>query len=250
VAQAALSVEIGSAQEGEVLEIVPHGQKISLWADPSTSGVSFDWKVEAGSGILTSKTDPSVQYVAPDSVESEEEVTVSVTVTDPETHRTAHDRIVIRLLPPTPPPAAETLALSQTPTPTPLPPSSGDVIVLDPARFITQTVPGGEDFFQDIRPRGKDCVDLRGYTLEITFETSGKGEGKQAQLWFKNSQFENVFAYPESITSSQPMRFNPAVDPCNVCDFTDFSCISSVGAKVWGGTQGVQLTSARLVGPQ
>jgi hypothetical protein len=248
--------QISLPQADEVLEIIPNGQKISLRADTASAEAVIEWKL-TGNGSLSSKTEPVIQYVAPQSVDADEEVTITVTVTDPRTGRSASDHIVIRLL----------SSSVTTDRATPLPPTSGPVpptatstptldsglttgtLELDPTKFITQTVPDGEDFFQDIRRDGA-CVDLRGYILEITFEIASQaGEGKQAQLWFKGAGFRNVYAFPEPIVSGQPMRFDPTVDPLNVSEFNDLSCINAVGAKIWGGTQGLAIAAARLIRP-
>lgn len=238
------AVEISSSQTGDALEIVASGQKISLQANSNSASVSFHWKL-VGSGSLTSDSDPVIQYEAPQSVDVEEEVTVIVTVTDPSTGNAKDDYIIIRLLPSatsssqTPPPATVDTPSTESPV------SSAEAIVLDTAGFLVQPSGGQDEFFLDMRPDG-DCVDLSGYTIEMTFQGA---EGMQVQLFFKNAQFRNVYAFPTSFISGQPVRFDPAVDDRNVDEFDDFSCIAAVGAKIWGGAQGVQITSARLFKP-
>jgi hypothetical protein len=238
VGETELSVEIHSSQEGEVLEIASNGQKIPLWVDP-IPGVSFQWKL-TGSGDLTNKTDPSIQYEVPQSVEGEEEVLVTVTATNPKTNHTASDYIVIRLRPST----------SIASVPDASIPGSGE-LQLDPAKFIVQDSQSGEEFFLDTRFGDvpglplDDGVDLSNYVLEFTVQG---GDGKEVQLYFKNSNWENVFAYPKQIVSGQPIRFDPAVDDRDVDQFQDFTHIYAVGAKIWGGVQGVKIVSARLIG--
>jgi hypothetical protein len=115
-----------------------------------------------------------------------------------------------------------------------------------------QTVGGGQEFYLDLRYGGvsnpelphPDGVDLSAYTLEITL----RGPQKDAQLFFKDRGFNNLYSERKPITSDDhPMRFDPVHDPCEVCQFRDLTHIYAVGAKIWGGVQGVDIISARLV---
>lgn len=123
--QATPFVNIGSSQklvDDNRIIIVAKGQKISLWADPIPAEGSFRWEWN-GSGSLTSETEPTIQYIAPSSVDVEEEVAITVTVADSATGRTATGRVVIQLLPPpTETPVAIT-ALTPSPA-TAIPPTS------------------------------------------------------------------------------------------------------------------------------
>lgn len=112
-----------------------------------------------------------------------------------------------------------------------------------------------DDFYRDIRGSyvrcggGKDAHyvyinDLTDYVLEMTFQG---GDGKCAQLYFKDSNWRNVYSKCIKIKDGKPIRFDPKLDSCDVCEFIDFSNIYAVGAQIGGGIQGVELTSARLV---
>lgn len=118
--------------------------------------------------------------------------------------------------------------------------------------FSTQ---GGNEFILDftkmkitgLPTQGKpstDGVDLKEYDLEMTFTGA---EGRQIQLWFKNSEWKNVYAFPVAAQTGKPIRFNPMKDDRNVNDFSDFSHIYAVGAKVFGGLEGTKVESARLI---
>jgi hypothetical protein len=119
----------------------------------------------------------------------------------------------------------------------------------NPDDFIVQ----GDEFFLDIRYNAIPCVldsgrgygvNLSNYILEMTFQG---GDGRQAQLYLKNYEWANVYSKRKRITSGQPLRFDPINDPCDVCDFRDFGNIYAIGAKIWGGTQGVEIVSACLI---
>lgn len=142
-----------------------------------------------------------------------------------------------------------------TPAPSPSLLNSGtiDVIELNPADFKMQDGDRdgeAEEFILDTRFGAipdlpvQDGVDLKYYDLEFTFQG---GDGKQAQLWYKNQNWANVYSFPYSITSGQPIHYNPFADGRNVDEFDDFAHIYAIGAKVWEGVDGVQLISARLI---
>lgn len=123
VAQAEPLAKINSSQ-GELIEIAPNGQKILLWVETSINNPSYEWKL-TGSGALSSKTEPETQYIAPESLATEEVVGVTVTVVDQDDpSRTASARFTIRLVPPVPAPtdtptSTLTPTLTETPAPSP-----------------------------------------------------------------------------------------------------------------------------------
>lgn len=132
--------------------------------------------------------------------------------------------------------------------PSPSAPSSSEeeTLQLESAKFVVQ----GAEFLLDARYGAipdlphDDGVNLSSYILEITFQG---GEGKEAQLFFKDSNWGNVYSKRKQIISGQPLRFDPAVDPRDVDDFQDFTRIYGIGAKIDGGMEGVNITSARLI---
>jgi len=241
MASTAPVVEIGSSQEGKSLEITLDGQQktIVLWADAEPANVTFQWEL-VGSGSLTSDSKASIQYVSPQSVDGEEEVVINVQVTDAESGLVASDRVIIRLLS-----AAPTAAV---PTDTPIPESGALELPLE--EFIVQDVDNGQEFFLDTRFGAvpmlpfPDGVDLGAYLLELTFQG---GDGKEAQLFFKDSRWASVYSVSRQIVSGQAIRFDPFADRQEVSDFDDFEHIYAVGAKIWGGVQDVKILSARLI---
>jgi mannan endo-1,4-beta-mannosidase len=91
----------------------------------------------------------------------------------------------------------------------------------------------------------QDGVDLSNYDLEFTFQG---GDGKQVQLWYKSGpNWFNVYSFPYPITSGWPIHYNPLADGRNVDEFNDFNHIYAIGIKVFGGVEGVQIVSARLI---
>jgi mannan endo-1,4-beta-mannosidase len=85
---------------------------------------------------------------------------------------------------------------------------------------------------------------LSNLDLEFVFH---EGDGQQVQLWYKDQNWRNVYSFPYPITSGQPSRYNSFTDGRNVDEFDDFTHIYAIGAKVWGGVDGVQIISARLI---
>jgi hypothetical protein len=131
-------------------------------------------------------------------------------------------------------------SVTQTP---PLTPALTQIPPIILKGFIVQNVQGGQEFYLDIR-KGKTGISLEGYILEITFQG---GDGREAQIFFKDCGFDSVYAFPKPISDGQPMRFNPATDDRAVDEFSDFTCINAVGAKIFGGVQGVKIVNARLI---
>lgn len=118
----------------------------------------------------------------------------------------------------------------------------------DPAKFIRRDP--WWDFYLDIRSgiscgrAGYQPSNLTDFVLEMTFQG---GNGKYAQLYFKNPEWKNVYSTLRPIRDGVPIRFDPIYDDCAVREFTDFSNIAAVGAKIWGDILGVKLVSACLV---
>jgi hypothetical protein len=149
-----------------------------------------------------------------------------------------------------------TNAALPTKTPVPLNPPTSPAIELLPSKFTVQGagagVQGGEEFYLETRFGGvsepelllQDGVDLTGYSLEITFQDAQK----EVQLFFKDREFNSVYSF-RIWSTDEPMCFDPVADPCEVCQLKpeDFAHIYGVGAKVWGGVEGVEIASARLV---
>jgi hypothetical protein len=141
-----------------------------------------------------------------------------------------------------------TIFNTETPTPTvsntkvSTPTSTIPPIILKGV-IVQDVQPDGQEFYYDIR-KGKTGISLEGYTLEITFQG---GDGRDAQLFFKDCDFLNRYAIPQPIISGQAMRFNPAIDDLAVNQFSDFTCINAVGAKVFGGVQGIKIVDAQLI---
>ncbi|MDD5633687.1 MAG: cellulase family glycosylhydrolase [Candidatus Omnitrophica bacterium] len=74
---------------------------------------------------------------------------------------------------------------------------------------------------------------FKGYVLEIKFKS---GKSARIQPWFKNSSWQNVYAFPQSPDSDGIVRFDPKKDSCNVCDFKDLNDVAEIGFKVWGSS--------------
>jgi hypothetical protein len=95
-----------------------------------------------------------------------------------------------------------------------------------------------EDWFIPLAPEHRNLTDAAGkpgYVLELEVRNLAP-KPVQVQLWFKDADYKNVYAYPVTLqpTQQQTLRFNPASDRLNVHEFRDFSRIAAVGAKVWG----------------
>lgn len=120
-----------------------------------------------------------------------------------------------------------------------------------PSAFKTQ---GGNEFILDtrynvivglpIREEREKGVDLTKYDLEFTFKNAN---GRQIQLWYKNSSWRNVYSYPYTIQKEQSIRYNPFNDGRNVDEFNDFSHIYAIGAKVFDGLKNIQIISVKLI---
>jgi hypothetical protein len=119
-------------------------------------------------------------------------------------------------------------------------------LCVTPSSFLVRE----DEFFLDTRNGAipsippVNGVDLNNYILAMAFHG---GTGGQAQLYFKNSSWENVYSTWKGIADAPPLRFDPIYDPCDVCDFRDFSHIYAIGARIRNGTQGVTITSACLI---
>jgi hypothetical protein len=159
----------------------------------------------------------------------------------------------------TPPPTNTSLPPTKTPNPptaTPVPPTNTSVpptdppasatasqcVLIDPAAYIVQDVDDDQEFFFELRQNGAG-VDLRGCALEFVFQG---GNGKHVQLWFKDCSWKTVMAHPQTIVNGQAIRFDPATEPRRIDEFNDFNCIFAIGAKVYGGVQGIQIAEVRL----
>lgn len=135
-----------------------------------------------------------------------------------------------------------------TPTPAPITPTPTHPL-LDPTLFKTQ---GTDEFILDTRYGAipglpadvEKGVDLTKYDLEFTFQG---GEGKQVQLWYKDNKWANVYSYPYTLMSGQPIRYNPFKDGRKINEFNDFTQIYAIGAKVFGGVEGIKITQVRLI---
>lgn len=132
-----------------------------------------------------------------------------------------------------------------------LPKTPPHVLHVAPSSFKIQ----GDEFILDTRynvivglpirgERSTDGVDLTKYDLEFTFKNA---EGRQIQLWYKNSSWRNVYSYPYTILREQPIRYNPFTGGRNVDEFSDFTHIYAIGAKVFGGLKGIQIASVKLI---
>jgi hypothetical protein len=119
-------------------------------------------------------------------------------------------------------------------------------IEINPAIFVVQ----GDEFYLDLRYGAvpevplDDGINLTDYALEFTFDG---GDGRLAQLWYKNQSFANVYSEPWTISFGQPLEFNPRSDSAAVAEFTDFTHIYAVGARVQGGANGLTIATARLI---
>jgi hypothetical protein len=100
--------------------------------------------------------------------------------------------------------------------------SETNIIKVSPDQFKVQ----GNELLLDTGYAGVPR-DLTGYTLEFVFK---KGKRARVQLWFKDSNWRNVYSFPKSPVNGI-VRFNPATDRRNVNEFKDFTAINAVGAK-------------------
>jgi hypothetical protein len=248
------------------------GGEVAIAAEVTGVNPQFTWHAQRGT--LSRTEGPSVIYKAP-GTPGEDMVDLTVSSNGVTTTRSINFHVVAPTPTPPPTPTAmdqltetptlmRTPTLADTPTPapteslstdTPTPPRGGGTLVieLDPADFKIQDGDGdgiAEEFFLDTRFGAipglpvQDGVDLSNYDLEFTFEAR---DGQEAQLWYKGRSWKNVFSFPYPITFGQPIRYDPFSDGRNVDEFSDFSHIWGVGAKIWGGVEGVQITSARLI---
>jgi hypothetical protein len=124
------------------------------------------------------------------------------------------------------------------------------IISIPPSAFYTQ---GGNEFIVSTEnedfglPKSDDRagVDLTKYDLEFTFRNAN---GKKVQLWYKDSEFRNVYSWLRTIERNKPIRFNPSAKGSrNVDQFNDFTHIYAIGAKVVGGLNDIQITSVKLI---
>jgi hypothetical protein len=143
------------------------------------------------------------------------------------------------------PAASSTPKPAKTPSPTKNTPS---LLNQTPPIILTehtvQDATDGQEFYFDIRKR-ESGIDLSGYTLEITLRG---GDGRNAQLFFKDCDFKNVYSIAQPIPDKLPIQFNPASDPREVDEFSDFTCIAAVGVKIFDNAKGIKIVSAQLIG--
>jgi hypothetical protein len=164
-------------------------------------------------------------------------------------------RKIIVIISPTPTPSpTQTVTATPTPTPTPTPTFTPTPLVtptptptgINPTGFKIQ----GDEFLFDTRYNAipglpiMDGVDLSNYDLEFTFQG---GDGRQVQLWYKDSTWRQVYSFPYTIQSGQSIRYNPLTDGRNVDEFNDFTRIYAIGAKVVGGVESIQITSVNVI---
>ena len=74
-------------------------------------------------------------------------------------------------------------------------------------------------------------VDLSDYILEMTFEG---GDGRRAQLYFKNSRWANVYSHRKRLKATSPYDLTLSIILATFCDFQDFAPTSTrLGQKSW-----------------
>ena len=87
------------------------------------------------------------------------------------------------------------------------------------------------------------------YYLMFVFK-EGVSPGTRLQIFLKNREWKNLYAYPGSPTGGKVI-FRPGIDPCNVCQFkpeeTPYGDISAIGVKVWDGSSGNALSNLKKV---
>lgn len=121
---------------------------------------------------------------------------------------------------------------AHTPPASPLPPSP------PPIELTGREQQHDEDWFIPLALENSNLTDAAGkpgYVLELEVRNLTT-KPVQVQLWFKDADYKNVYAYPVTLqpNQQQTIRFNPASDRLNIREFSDFSRIAAVGAKVWG----------------
>lgn len=225
---------------------VPAGEQVVISVEATGANLEIRWS--ATRGALSSTEGPSTIYTAPNEP-GPDAVTVIVTSGGGVTTKTIAFTVVAAQM--------TTPAIVPTVTPSPSPPGSDaiGVIELNPDDFVVQDGDNDgivEEFFLDICFGAipglpvQDGVDLSNCDLEFTFRG---GDGKKVQLWYKNGNWANVYSFPYTIDSDQPIRYNPFADGRNVDEFIDFTHIYAIGAKVFGGIEDVEITSARIITP-
>jgi hypothetical protein len=94
-------------------------------------------------------------------------------------------------------------------------------------------------------PDNKKGTDLSKYDLEFSFKNA---DGKHIQLWYKDSKWKSVYSWEFKITGKKSIRFNPSGRGTrNVNEFTDFTHIYAIGAKVREGIGEIKIISVKLI---
>ncbi|MFQ6026244.1 MAG: hypothetical protein ACE5Q6_01875 [Dehalococcoidia bacterium] len=148
---------------------------------------------------------------------------------------------------PTPMPTEPT-----SPPPTPTPPPTPEVsIEIPPELFRVQSE--GEEFIVELkkypqifRPAEKSpgAYDLSGYGLIFQFNLGD--ETKTGQLFFKDPSWKNLYSCDQRISTGDTVSFAPGNDCIWVEEFKELSNIRAVGAKFFGGVEGVEIVFAGL----
>jgi hypothetical protein len=254
---------------GPVIPVQP-GEKVAIGARPTGVEPQVTWTATCSEDqvckVLQPETGKAIFFTAPSTLG--EQVIVLATVKDKYgrennaqlTFKVQKQTVAVAPTEPPTAPSTETIgpgptepAASSTPTEGPSP-TLGSIIELNLTNFVSQASKKGgkvDEFYLDttsgsnIRLPVSDGVDLSDYDLEFTFRG---GDGKQVQLWYKDQDFHNVYSCPGPITSDQPIHFNPTTpeERC-VDEFTDFTHIYAIGAKVLEGVAGVEIASAKLI---
>ena len=122
-------------------------------------------------------------------------------------------------------------------------------VQISPALFIREE---NEYFFDaryqafpGLRPQNDAIggLNLSDYNLEFTFNRTPR-RNERINLFYKNSDWKNVYSVDLAGQGRIVFRFNPITDPKLVNDFSDFSHIYAIGVRVFGDAT---IRSARLI---
>jgi hypothetical protein len=108
---------------------------------------------------------------------------------------------------------------------------------------LLQDAPEGQEFYFDVRIGGNGR-DLTGYTLEVILEGA---KGRDAQLFFKNCDFDSVYSLSEPIKNDVLIQFDPSTDERKIDEFSNFGCIAGVGIKIFNNADDIKIVSAQLI---
>ncbi len=100
---------------------------------------------------------------------------------------------------------------------------------------VVPQLPSFNEFHRVVRNFYSDSegLNLTDYDLQVVLQGSSV-DGKLVQVFYKDQQAKNIYSRSYLVRRGEPIRFDPQQDPREINEFSDFTRIFEVGAKVYG----------------